>query len=203
MVPILHSSMNEAGHSVSASGDTGIFSLESEIRNCVKKVRGRPAFVQERLFLQNDGKNLFYAIDGQDDVSINKMTTATGISQTLFKVSGFGPMMVHPDKSLLAGFESSYGVNIASVWDLTTGKRIFSHECIADGEYDDQYIQVSTDKKSVLVVTDDLKVFNLATGAQSSLAGYGGGIDKFGSSGASSDFSFFATGSQYGNLAVF
>lgn len=216
MIPVLHSVMKKTpdGVAVSATGDTaalfngGSVQIKNLRQNRILRMAstgGAAGFLyRNAFFFSNDGKKFYYPVELKDGVSIYRMNSATGVSSALFKVSGFGPLTVHPDKTLLAGFESSYQVNVASVWDLNTGKRVFSHQCEADGEYDSQFIQVSKDKKSVLVVTSSqLNVYDLASGAQISEKNFQGGIDKFGSSGASSDLTLFATGTQFGGLAVF
>ena len=133
-----------------------------------------------------------------------KMNLVSGAKQKVIDPKGFGPMLVSPDKKILAGFESAYQVNVASVWDLSTGQRIFSKNMETDGEYDEQYIQVSKDTKNVLIAKGgSVSVYNIADNRllyQSANIGY---IDKFGSAAANNTLSMFVTGGRNGNVEAY
>ena len=110
-------------------------------------------------FFSNDNNYLFYCDDNttttinKGAINIIRMNLITGIKQKFINAKGFGFTTVHPDKTIMAGFESGYQFNTAVVWDLVTGKRIFSKEVKSS------FIQISFDKKKIIL--GDGKLYNI------------------------------------------
>ncbi len=213
MVPILHTDLKTAptGLSISPSGDTAaIFDYNTiTIKNLVtgKIIRpptniGSTGFLyRNAFFFDNDGKTTYYPTEGG---TLMKMNLSTGLKQKVFEVKGFGPMEVDPGKKMLAGFESAYQLNTASVWDLTTGKRIFSKQMETDGEYEEQYIKVSKDRSKVLIAKrTHLLVYSIADNKELVNSDKIGYIDKFGSTAANNNLSMFVSGSSNGQVVAY
>lgn len=213
MVPILHTDLktNPTGLAVSPTGDTAAIFDDNTVS--IKNVRAnktiKPAsnigvtgfLYRGAFFFSNDGKTVYYPSDTKSGLSLYKITTAAGLPQKLFSVKGFGPLEVSPDKKLLAGFESAYQLNEASVWDLTSGQKIFSKSMPTDGEYDEQYMRVSQDKQQVLISKNrTIYIYSLADKSLLKKAENVNYIDKFGSAAANNSLTTFVTGSQTGRL---
>jgi len=149
-------------------------------------------------FFSNDGKNVFYSTEDKDKVNQLKVNISTGVKTTLFSAKGFGNISVHPDKTMMAAFESAYQVNVASVWDLKTGQRIFSHEEGLSG-----YIALSYDKKRVLVWSINVAIYDIAT-KQALVKDINIPFAAdFGTEAVNSDLSVLITGSRNGEVAVY
>ena len=216
MVPVMHTDLktNPTGLAVSPTGDTAAVFGDNTVT--IKNLRtnkiirpvansGVTGFLYRGgFFFSNDGKAVYYPTDDKGGIALMKMNLVSGAKQKVIDPKGFGPMLVSPDKKILAGFESAYQVNVASVWDLSTGQRIFSKNMETDGEYDEQYIQVSKDTKNVLIAKGgSVSVYNIADNRllyQSANIGY---IDKFGSAAANNTLSMFVTGGRNGNVEAY
>jgi len=213
MVPILHTDLkiNPTGLAVSPTGDTA--AIFGDNTATIKDVRtgkllkpssniGVTGFLYRgAFFFSNDGKTVYYPSDAKNGLSLNKITATAAAPQKVFSVRGFGPLEVSPDKKLLAGFESAYQFNEASVWDLTTGQKIFSKEMPTDGEYDEQYMRVSQDKQRVLISKNrSIYIYSLADKSLLKKAENVNYIDKFGSAAANNSLTVFVTGTQTGRL---
>ncbi len=119
---------------------------------------------QSNFFFSNDNKFLFYS-DGNVNEKINngftniiKLNLVTGLKKKFISAKAFGSTTVNADKTLMAGFETGYKFNTAVVWDLATGKRIFTKAT------ESFVIQISNDKKRVLLLEGKYyKRFDLAT----------------------------------------
>ncbi|MBC7628090.1 WD40 repeat domain-containing protein, partial [Ferruginibacter sp.] len=111
-------------------------------------------------FFSNDDKFLFYCDDNINSninkgaINIIRMNLITGIKQKFINAKGFGFTTVHPDKTIMAGFEKGYQFNTAVVWDLITGKRIFSKEVKSS------FIQISFDKKKI-IMDENISLYNI------------------------------------------
>lgn len=214
MVPITHTNLKNTPDalSVSVTGDTIAYFDEDKltIKNIKKNILIRPAtplanasfLNRESFFFNNDGKHFWYGTYAQSNFKLFKANTTTGVKQEVLNLKGLGPAMVLGDQSLMAGFETGYRVNVANVWDLKTGKALFSQALETDGNYDEQYIAVSKDQSKVLIAKNlKLSLYQI-NGQQISTAEIGF-IDKFGANAANNKLSLFATGTQSGNLKVY
>ena len=98
-------------------------------------------------FFSRDGQFLFY---GKDNKELFKMNIKTGVQQKVFSVHGFmGGVNTDDDKTIMYGVDKGFEYLVASVWDLATGKKIFSKNL-----YDFKSIAsaiVSADKKKILI----------------------------------------------------
>ncbi|RZK38583.1 MAG: hypothetical protein EOO90_21755 [Pedobacter sp.] len=214
MVPIAHTNLKTtpSALSVSVTGDTiAIFNEDKlTVKNIKKNVVIRPpiplssaSFLnRESFFFDNDGKNFWFGTKVQSDFKLIKANTATGVNKVVLNLSGLGPAMVLGDQSLMAGFETGYRVNNAKVWDLKTGKALFEKALETDGNYDEQYIGVSTNKDKV-IIAKNLKLLLYDINGQQLSTSEIGFIDKFGASTANNKLSLFATGNSAGELTVY
>ncbi len=214
MVPIAHTNLKNTPDalSVSVSGDTiALFDDDKlTVKNIKKNLIIRPptplasaSFLnRESFFFDNDGKSFWFGTYAQSNFKLLKANTSTGVNQVVLNLRGLGPAMVLGDQSLMAGFETGYKINYANVWDLKTGKTLFNKALETDGNYDEQYIAVSTDRDKVMIVKNrKLNLFHL-NGEQISTVEIGY-VDKFGANAANNKLSLLATGRQSGELTVY
>lgn len=216
MVPVLHNDIKimPKGLSVSSTGDTVAIFEESRlvVKNMVtNKTIGVPAPVKgvgflyrSAFFFSSDGKSFFYPFDGDEIITLMKVNTATGAKSAVFSVKGLGQVTTHPDNTMMAGFESDYQLNTAGVWDITTGRRLFTAAMPTDGNYDSQYASLSYDKKRVMVVKDKyIKIYDIASGGVLLDKMMNDYIPKDGVYAANNNLSLFLTGNRNGNVEVF
>ncbi len=214
LVPIAHNNLRSmpSALSVSPSGDTVAFfdSSNLTLRNLKKKSILRPptpvtdvAFLnREAFFFENDGKSFWYSTYKQGNFKLLKSNTTTGVKQEILNLKGLGQSMVLGDHTMMAGFENGYQVNQAKVWNLNTGRELFSKPLLTGGNYDEQYISISKDKNKIIIVRNRRLIIYDINGNELSNAEIGY-LDKFGSFVASNDLSLFVTGSRFGELIVY
>ncbi len=207
MKSLLHatSKIYESEVAVSATGDTVATFYDDKviIKNIITGAVIKPltslgaanilSSDKSNYFFSPDGKYLFYSIGS----NIIKFNLATGVKQPLVKVQGFGYTAVHPDKTMMAGFEIAYQVSNAFVWDLTTNKKVFSKAT------PQTFIQLSGDKKSVLL--EEGKNLNTYSIAGSQLAKSITIPDEFPHSAevATKDFSLVLRGRTSGEVTLY
>ena len=166
---------------VSASGDTitipeGLKIKSYDIRYGLKLLvtKDKPFRLPDNevvlQFPDKDGKAIYYLKETQESDAMFRLNVQTRQKEKLFTFnSRLGSYKIHPDKDLLTGFETGYQKNVAGIWDLVSGKRLFSKEMISDKSdktFGNNYaIALSADKKRVMLYHDHLfDLYDLSTG---------------------------------------
>ena len=154
-------------------------------------------------FFSNDNKYLFYCDDNtttnvnKGAINIIRMNLITGIKQQFINAKGFGSTTVHPDKTIMAGFESGYQFNTAVVWDLVTGKRIFSKDV------ESSFVQISFDKKKIILGNGKLyNIYDIQTKQITSSITIPDDF-SFKALAINKDFSLLARGMLSGNISMY
>ena len=209
MVPIQHMALKLRPDAIVASATTdtvAVFEGEKmQWRAGAKTLRPATAFKGGGVLFSGDGKTLYYNIveNAKNKTILMRLNTTTGTKQSLIEVGGFSRLNPQASGRLLAGFETMYGKNTASVWELASGKRLFAKDYTADGDYDEQYAAVSADgNRALFVRRNKFSIYDVA-GGEALLSKEIRTIDKFGSAAANSDLSLFLSGTQRGELTAY
>ena len=121
-------------------------------------------------FSGKDGKTIYYLKETPEGDVMFRMNIQTKQKEKLFAFnSRLGSYQILPDKDFLTGFETGYQKKIAGVWDLASGKRLFSKEMVSDKPdktFGNNYaIAMSGDKKRAMLYHDHLfDLYDLSTG---------------------------------------
>ena len=166
---------------VSASGDTitiqeGLKVKSYDVRYGLKLLSAKDRqfrMPDNEVIMQfpgKDGKTIYYSKETPESDVMFRLNIQTKLKEKLFAFNNrLGSYAIHPDKDLMTGFETGYQKKTAGVWELSTGKRLFSREMVSDRPdktFGNNYaIALSSDKKRVMLYHDRLfDLYEISTG---------------------------------------
>ena len=170
MKPLLHRDLKERPDNIAVSftGDTvavfidNVVTIKNIVTGAVIKKFSDLGFREggsghkNSFFFSSDNKYLFYPIEHQnrnelDDTYLIRMNVATGVREKYMSTKGSTDFTVNFDKEIVTGYSSGYQFDNISLWDLATGRKLFTKD---EKSY---YTYISNDKKRILLY--DFKYF--------------------------------------------